>query len=291
MEQLCLRFTATAGQYRVMADDSSTSLTRAIAILTVLGSPESTSGDGFGVVQIARLVGREKTQVSRTLKTLAQAGLVARDPDTLRYRLGWRIFSLAATAASQQLLVRTPHVLRLLVTRVRECAHLSVLDGCGLITLMSESPPWSIQAIPWLGRIAPLHCTSAGRALLFDHTDAEVAALLDGADLDAGGPNAPRSLDEVLARLHQARRRGYVVVNEEFEAGHVAVAAPVRDFAGRVTAALNISGPKFRLGRSLPAAAREVKAAAEQLTRALVASPGSSPGTAALAGPGKDRGA
>jgi DNA-binding IclR family transcriptional regulator len=144
-----------------MADDSSTSLTRAIAILTVLGSRESTSGDGIGVVQIARLVGREKTQVSRTLKTLAEAGLVIRDPDTLRYRLGWRVFSLAAAAAGQQLLILTPHVLRQLVARVRECAHLSVLDGRGLLTLMSESPPWAIQAVPWVGRTAPLHCTSA----------------------------------------------------------------------------------------------------------------------------------
>src|SRR5262249_61633705 len=102
MKQLCLRFSATAGQYRVMADDSSTSLTRAIAILTVLGSPESTSGDGLGVVQIARLVGREKTQVSRTLKTLAEAGLVTRDPDTLRYRLGWRDLFPAPTAPRPQ---------------------------------------------------------------------------------------------------------------------------------------------------------------------------------------------
>src|SRR5262249_61330441 len=120
MKQLCLRFSATAGQYRVMADDSSTSLTRAIAILTVLGSPESTSGDGLGVVQIARLVGREKTQVSRTLKTLAEAGLVSRDPDTLRYRLGWRVFSLGATPASQQLPRPTPPRLRPPVGRGRE---------------------------------------------------------------------------------------------------------------------------------------------------------------------------
>jgi DNA-binding IclR family transcriptional regulator len=256
-----------------MGNDSPTSLTRAIAILSVLGSPESTNGDGIGVVQIARLVGREKTQVSRTLKTLAEAGLVSRDPETLRYRLGWRLFTLAAATARQQLLTLTPHVLRQLVTQVGEAAHLSVLEGRGLLTLMSESPPWAIQSVPWVGRIAPLHCTSAGRALLFDHTDPEVRALIDGADLATGGPNAPRTIEEVLARLHQARRRGYVVVNEEFEAGHVAVAAPVRDFGGRVTAALNISAPKFRLGRSLPAAAREIKAAADHLSHALVAGP------------------
>src|SRR5215467_1739345 len=280
MEQLRLRFSATAGQYRVMADDSSTSLSRAIAILTVLGSAESTGADGIGVVQIARLVGREKTQVSRTLKTLAEAGLVTRDPDTLRYRLGWRLFTLAAATGSQQLLTLTPHVLRQLVALVGEAAHLSVLEGRGLLTLMSESPPWAIQSVPWVGRIAPLHCTSAGRALLFDHTDAEVRALLAGADLAGGGPNAPHAVEEVLARLRAARRRGFAVVSEEFEAGHVAAAAPVRDFRGRVVAAVNVSAPKFRLGRSLAAAAGEVKAAADRLSAALAA-----PGPAGPAGP------
>ena len=268
-----LAIRAASAHDRIMAYDNPTSLTRAIAILTVLGSPESTSGDGIGVVQIARLVGREKTQVSRTLKTLAEAGLVTRDPATLRYRLGWRLFALAAAAAGQQLLTLTPPVLRQLVARVGEAAHLSVLEGCGLLTLMSESPPWAIQSVPWVGRIAPLHCTSAGRVLLFDHTDAEVRARLDGADLATGGPNRPHTIEDVLARLHEARRRGYAVVNEEFEPGHVAVAAPVRDFGGRVTAALNISAPKFRLGRSLPAAAREIKAAADYLSHALVAGP------------------
>jgi IclR family transcriptional regulator, KDG regulon repressor len=273
-----------------MADGSHTSLTRAIAVLTVLGSAESTGADGLGVVQIARLTGREKTQVSRTLKTLAEAGLVTRDPDTLRYRLGWRVFSLAASAADQRLLTLTPHLLRQLVARVGECAHLSVLDGCGLLTVMSESPSWSIQAVPWVGRIAPLHCTSAGRALLFDHTDTEVRALLAGADLAAGGPNAPHDIEEVLARLHHARRRGCAVVTEEFEAGHVGAAAPVRDFRGRVAAALNISAPKFRLGRSLPAAAREVKAVADYLSHALVAGPGPGEAVPAPAVTGKNGG-
>src|SRR5215469_208501 len=178
----------TGGQNRTMGNDS-TSLTRAIAILSALGSPESTRGDGIGVVEIARLVGREKTQVSRTLKTLAEAGLVTRDPDTLRYRLGWRLFTLAAVTGSQQLLTLTPHVLRQLVALVGEAAHLSVLEGRGLLTLMSESPPWAIQSVPWVGRIAPLHCTSAGRALLFDHTPHAVRPAVEALDAARAAPN------------------------------------------------------------------------------------------------------
>src|SRR5215510_7778482 len=273
MEQLCLRLVPRGVRIGVWA--------RTLGVWLVWGAGEGAGGEGLGVVQIARLVGKEKTQVSRTLKALAEAGLVIRDAESLRYRLGWRLFTLAATAADQQLLALTPHVLRGLVARVQECAHLSVLDGCGLLTLLSESPPWAIQAVPWVGRIAPLHCTSAGRALLFDHTDAEVRALLAGADLAGGGPNAPHAVEEVLARLHAARRRGFAVVSEEFETGHVAAAAPVRDFRGRVVAAVNVSAPKFRLGRSLAAAAGEVKAAADRLSAALAA-----PGPPGPAGPG-----
>lgn len=260
-----------------MADESSTSLARAIAILTVLGSPDATSGDGIGVVQIARLTGREKSQVSRTLKALAEAGFVARDPDTLRYRLGWRVFTLATGAGDQHLRALAPHVLRHLVARVREAAHLSVLEGRELLTLMSEHPAWAIQAAPWVGRLAPLYCTSAGRALLFDHTDTEIRALLDDVPFAAAGPNAPQDIEAVLTRLHDSRQRGYVVVDEEFEPGHVAVAAPVRDFRGRVCAALNISAPKFRLGPSLRAAGREIKVAADRLSQALVAPPSLDP--------------
>lgn len=260
-----------------MADESSTSLARAIAILTALGSPEAAADGGIGVVQIARLIGREKSQVSRTLKNLAVAGFVMRDAETLRYRLGWRVFTLAANAADQHLRTLAPHVLRRLVARVREAAHLSVLEGHDLLTLMSESPSWSIQAVPWVGRLAPLYCTSAGRALLFDHTDAEVRSLLDGVELTAAGPNAPRDVEDMLNRLHHARHCGYVMVDEEFEPGHVAVAAPIRDFRGQVTAALNISAPKFRLGSSLPAAGLEVKAAADFLSRALTTAPSPDP--------------
>lgn len=256
-----------------MADEGASSLTRAIAILNALGAPQAASSDGLGVVQIAREIGREKSQVSRTLKTLAEAGFVLRDPETLRYRLGWRLFTLGCAATDQHLLSVTPHVLRQVVSRVRESAHLSVLEGGEVLTLMSESPARAIQASPWVGRAAPLYCTSAGRALLFDHTDSEVRQLLESGDMPAAGPNAPADIDEVLVRLRTARQRGYAIVNEEFEPGHVAVAAPVRDFRARVVAAVNVSAPKFRLGRSVVAAAREVKAAADHLSQMLCAAP------------------
>jgi IclR family transcriptional regulator, KDG regulon repressor len=43
----------------------------------------------------------------------------------------------------------------------------------------------------------------------------------------------------------------------------------VRDFRGRIVAALNVSAPRFRLGRRLDAAGREVGRAADELSAGL----------------------
>jgi DNA-binding IclR family transcriptional regulator len=255
-----------------MADERASGVQRAIAILTALGAEAAAGRNGVGVVEIAALVGREKSQVSRTLKALAATGMVDRDPQTRAYRLGWRLYTLAAVAADQHLLLLAPRVLRRLVAVVGERAHLSVLEAGQVLTLASESSDRVIEGASWIGRSTPLHTTSAGRALLFAHTDDEVRALLPDASFAATG-NAPRDVEDLLHRLHEARALGYVRTDEEFEAGLVAVAAPVRDFRGQIIAALNISAPKFRLGHNLDAAGKHVKAAAEALTRELSREP------------------
>ncbi|WP_219415807.1 IclR family transcriptional regulator [Pseudonocardia nigra] len=259
-----------------MANEGSTSLNRAIDILIALGSPAGTTQRGCGVGEVARMVDREKSQVSRTLKTLAEAGLVDRDPETLGYRLGWRLFTLAESAGNQRLTAVAPAVLRTLVARLGERAHLTVLQGDHVMTVLSEQPSARIQVADWVGRCSPVNSTSSGRALLMQHSDHEVRELLADVQFVASGPGAPRDVDDLLARLHQARLRGYVLTDEEFEPGLVAAAAPVLDARRRIVAAVNISAPKFRLGKGLNAAGRQVKAAADHLSRLLAAPAGTS---------------
>lgn len=223
----------------------------------------------LGVVRIAELVGREKSQVSRTLTTLAEHGFVERDPVTRGYRLGWRLFALAARAGEPRLLAIAQPELQGLVASLGETAHLTVLDGAQVLTLESESPASAIRATGWAGRTTPASCTSSGRALLFDHDRSALEVLLGSGRLPAAGPNAPRTVAELWARLERARERGYAVVEEESEAALVGAAAPIRDFRGRIAAAINVSGPSFRLGERLDEAGGVVKAAADDVSRQL----------------------
>jgi IclR family transcriptional regulator, KDG regulon repressor len=241
-------------------------LKKELAILVALGSEEAVENGGLGVVRVAELIGREKSQVSRALRTLAESGLVDRDPSTLHYRLGWRFFALAARAGEQRLLAATPPLLERLVKDLGETAHLSVLQGTEVLTVLSRSPSHAVKAVGWSGRTVPIYCTSSGRALLFDHDRDALSEFLSAVEFRRLGSNTVRDAEELYERLADARELGYALVDEEFELGLVGAAAPVRDFRGRIVAALNVSAPKFRLGKRLESAGRVVKRAADELS-------------------------
>jgi IclR family KDG regulon transcriptional repressor len=228
-------------------------LARGLKVLDALAE-EPAAGHGLGVVRLAELVGGEKSQLSRTLQTLEEHGFVERDPDTLAYRLGWRLFGLAARVSESRLVAAAPPILRGLVDELGESAHLSVRQGAQVLTLLSESPPSTLHAPGRVGALTPLATTSAGRALALDLEDAELDAL---------------GLAGAAGALAAARAAGYAIVREEFEPGLVAAAAPVRDVAGRVVAAVNVSAPGFRFGDRLEAAAVRVAAAADALSAVI----------------------
>jgi IclR family KDG regulon transcriptional repressor len=228
-------------------------LARGLAVLVALSAPEA-ARDGLGVVALTETVEGDKSQLSRVLATLPEQGFVERDPETLAYRLGWRVFAMATSVAEDRLLTLAPAVLRRLVAELGESAHLSVRQDAGVLTLLSESPSSTLHAPGRVGGLAPLATTSAGRVLVSDLTDDELAAL---------------GLSDAARAIAQARSDGFAIVREEFEPGLVAAAVPIRDASGRVIAALNVSAPGFRFERRLEEAAARLVAVAGELSAEL----------------------
>jgi DNA-binding IclR family transcriptional regulator len=259
-----------------MAPTDATSLRRGIAILRAIEDEEALGAAPTGVTRIAALIGSDKSQVSRSLKILAEHGLVDRDPETLGYRLGWRLLAMAGRSSRANLLAAAEPLLKRLASETGERAHLSVLRGATVLTVLSEGSDRAVEAAGWVGRTVPLHSTSSGRALLLDHTLEEIAELVAGMSFGGATAKAPRNARQLYERIVAARARGFALVDEEFEAGLVAVASPVRDFGGRIVAALNVSAPKFRFAKKLPRAGKQVKAAAEELSAGLGWDPRSS---------------
>lgn len=216
---------------------------RVVAILDALTSADpATFPDGLSVADVARVLGREKSVVSRQLKSLLETGLVSRNV-TGRYELSWRLFALAVRAGDQRLTKLAAPLMLRLTEAVGERSYLTVLSDGEVLTVHSESSRRSIEAVNWVGHTIPVNRSSSGMALLMDHDDDHIIDIVR-----CGADRVPaREAREFLAQVREARERGYAVANRVFDPELLGIGAPVRDFSGRIKAAVNISGPAFRI--------------------------------------------
>lgn len=260
-----------------MAARTTSGLRRDIDLLEVLASPEAQARGGLGVSRVAELAGREKSQVSRALASLAEEGLADRDPDTQAYTIGWRFYALAARTREAELAHVAVPFLRRLVAQLYETVHLCALRGGNVLTLRSESSPHAFRSLGWEGVMVPALHTSAGRILVSDWQEPVLRAwFTEDQFAEMPATQRIRTIDDLLTEIKEIRARGYATADEEFEVGLVGVSAPVRDSSGRIVAAINMGAPKGRMGDRLDAAGRLTARCAAELSRALGFEPGES---------------
>ncbi len=224
----------------------------------------------LGVTELGRRLGVHKATASRLVATLAERGLVERDPLTEKYRLGFGLIRLAGAAMASLDLVRTARpILEDLADRTRETVNLGVLSGDAVVYIDQVTGTRSIVAVSWVGRRTPLHCTSNGKVLLAFLGDKERDRLLAG-PLDNPTPRSVVKPADLRTQLEEVRVRGYAQTMEELEEGLNAVAAPVRRGDGEVVAALSVSGPAFRMRPvDLPRVGRLAMEAASSISRRM----------------------
>lgn len=248
---------------------SSASLRRDLDILDLLASAECRRRGGLGVVRIAERLGRENSQVSRALRALALAGMVERNPQTLDYRLGWRLYAYAARTFEAWLVHIAGPFIRRLVAGLQETTHLCVLRGNQVLTLWTESPVHAYRALTWEGMPVPVIETSAGRALIAQWEPDVVRQWFADDLATAGGQPRLRTADQLADELAAIRKRGYALVRDELEVGVVSCAAVVEDFRHQAVAAVSVSGPQHRLGTRLDRAGLMAARAAADISRAI----------------------
>jgi DNA-binding IclR family transcriptional regulator len=219
------------------------SVRRAAALLRAFGG-----GAGeLGVSELGRRLDLHKSTVSRLLATLESEGLLERAPGSDKYRLGHEILRLAGQMqpGGDVRTVARPFLVEL-AEATRETTNLAVLDGAEAHNVDQVSGPHLVRIGNWVGRRTPLHCVANGKALLAFQPAEDIQRLTAG-PLSGFTPNTITEPAALRAELAEARRQGYAAALGEIEDGLNAVAAPVFGAAGRVLAAISVSGPAYRV--------------------------------------------
>ena len=133
--------------FGAMARKNTSGLARDIEIVELLAD----TAEALGVSTIARRLNRDLTQISRALATLAEAGIVRRDPVSRGYLVGWRLAVLAGRTLEERLAeIARPHI-RSLASTLNETAMLSVSLkelGFGTVEEVTTAEETLVFALP-----------------------------------------------------------------------------------------------------------------------------------------------
>ncbi|EFC80989.1 IclR family transcriptional regulator [Frankia sp. EUN1f] len=219
--------------------------------------------------QLSRRTGIPLTTTHRLVGELVECGLLERDQDGT-FHVGLRLWEIGSLAPRGLALreIALPFMEDLFAV-IPENVQLVVRDGLEAVWVERLAGRGSVPVITRVGGRFPLHATGAGRVLLA-HAPNDVQEAVLTAPLARYTPLTITSADEMRRLLGDVRAHGIAINDRQVSMETLSVAAPVRDGAEQVIAAVSVV---VKHGSALPSAlVPAVQATARGISRALRAS-------------------
>jgi DNA-binding IclR family transcriptional regulator len=204
--------------------------------------------EGIGLAELSKRVGLHNSTTFHLVKTMVQLGYVSQLADSRKYRIGRRMFTLAAGAMDEIELVSvaTP-VLEKLTRETGEYSHFAIRSGEQIVVVAKTAGTGIFQMVDRTGAVRPAHATALGKVLLAALSPSQLERYLETCELRKFTAKTIVEKDALLREIEEVRRKGLAFDDGEFDPEARCVAVPVRDFTGRVAGAIGMSGPMWRL--------------------------------------------
>jgi DNA-binding IclR family transcriptional regulator len=206
------------------------------------------SPEGLRLTEVSQALGAPVSSTHNLLQTMVAAEVVTVRED-LRYSVGPRAVRVAVRIVnSLQVRSAARRHLQSLAERLGNDVYLAVRVGDRVVYVdrFRGSEPVSVNIR--LGDSLALHATAVGK--LFAAHEPDLRAVVLRRSRRALTPATITAADELQAEFERIRRSGVSVSREEAYEGIVGIAAPVRDVAGALAAAVHVSA--LRAGLSEP---------------------------------------
>ncbi len=198
---------------------------------------------------LAKKVSMNASTVLRFLAPLQKHGYVYQEPEGSRYHLTFKLCGIADNIGRRMDIrnVARPF-LRSVAQIFNESANLSIESDMSVMYLeVANSPHKTVMAMQRIGHVAPLHCTGVGKVLMLDYSQQKIDQMIALKGLTRFTENTITNRADLLHAIEETRERGYAFDNEECEIGARCVAAPIRNYTGKVIAGISVSGPTSRM--------------------------------------------
>jgi IclR family transcriptional regulator, KDG regulon repressor len=221
------------------------SVTTALRLLKAFSEKD----DEIGISTLSKRLGIAKSTVHRLAVTLVSEGMLEQDPESGKYRLGIALFGLGALVRRRMnVSTQARPYLFALREKTNETVHLAILDGSEIMYVYNLESSQAIRMRSDLGVRKPAYCTAEGQAILAFQPAETVERIIREGLL----PRTPQTITDptrLMRTLDTIRQRGCAIEDEESEIGMRCIAAPIRNDAGEVVAAVAVAGPASRLSK------------------------------------------
>ena len=201
--------------------------------------------------EIHKKTDMSKSKVFRLLSSLVYCGFLKRTEHTdrdVRYQLGVKLLQLGNIVSERFEVQRIAlPFMKKLCDEINEIVHLAVLDGMNAVYIEKVEGKQEIRLYTKVGRVLPLHIGSGPKLLFAFMTTEEQEETLKNTELKALTKNTITDKVQLLKELESIRSKGYSMSFGEQNLDTIGISYPIKDYSGRVIAALTVSGPSNRL--------------------------------------------
>lgn len=211
--------------------------------LNVLNLFEASSSE-LGNAEIAKMLNMNPATVAGLVYTLKTNNYLDQNPENRKYRLGFKIVERASVLLNQLDLrkISAPY-LEELRDWCGESVNLAILDHDKVVYIERIFGHHALGIRSELGKRAPVHSTSLGKALLAHLPDQELDMLLNGYQFISLTPYTITDKQKFLDELEITRTRGYSIDNQENELGGRCIGVAIFNHQNYPIAAISISIP------------------------------------------------
>ncbi|HEY7174939.1 MAG TPA: IclR family transcriptional regulator C-terminal domain-containing protein [Micromonosporaceae bacterium] len=194
----------------------------------------------MSLAEVAAATGLARPTARRILLTLAELGYVRVEDGG--FALTPRVLDLGMAYVGALGLwdLARPHMQEL-VRQTGESSSMTQLDGADIVYVARVAVPKIIALRVEIGTRFPVVPTSQGKVLLAALSRADLDRVLATPSRSGITPRVTHSRAEIDAMLRDVRAKGWALADDELARGIRSVAVPVRDGAGDVRAAMNVT--------------------------------------------------
>jgi IclR family KDG regulon transcriptional repressor len=223
-------------------------LGKALDILNYI--KDNPSAEGVSLSEISRELGIGKSGVHRLLDTLMAYNFIEKNStNATSYRLGWGLYQAGNAVPKQHILSGSNYIgiMERLCKTFSETVNLGLFNNYETIIIHQIEPNRMLRTNTQVGEREPLYCTALGKLFLSQMENDEVLKYYERIKPEKKAANTIISAEEMLEEMARVRKNGFSLDNEEYVDGMTCVAVPVRDFRGKISYGISVSGPTGRM--------------------------------------------